>query len=648
MFRRALSAIILLAAATAFLLEPSLAATYTVTNCNDSGAGSLRQAITDANAAAGSHTIAFNIPNTDPGYQTAGGASWWRITLISNLPWLSKTIKLDGSTQTANQGDTNPYGPEIELYAGNALCTNGLELNAAACEVISLCIGGFSSNGICLYQEIASGSKITGCYLGTNATGESAHANHENGIYLYEGTDDVVIGGSAEAERNLISGNTKNGIYLFGDIRGYVQHNLRTRISGNYIGTNRTGAAALPNGHNGINIGTCTLFTTVGGPAAGERNVISGNSRNGILNGEDNAGKTHVINNLIGLTASGLGSLGNGRTGLSTQNGGLTIEANIISGNALAGVLLMSAEGSQVSNNYIGTDLSGTAAVPNANAGIILYGSANNTVGQDNIIAFNGPYPAYGIIISGETAVNNRITRNSLFQNADLGICLIYGGNRSLPYPVITSAVFAAGNAALNVTGTATPAARVELFRTEATPDATGRGEGKTYLGYAEASAAGAWSAALAGVAGGGKICATAIDLDGNTSEFSVNYAVPTTTTSTSTTTTTSTTSTTTIPIPSGRDFSPLQMMARAPVVGGYAVVDLTFSSRISGPVDCVVHDISASPPRILGSFKVSIAAGNNILSLPTNKEWAGKVVRITFVHGGISYSVKGLIPIAP
>jgi hypothetical protein len=43
-------------------------ATFTVTNTNDSGAGSLRQAVLDANAAAGADTIVFDASfNGEPG-----------------------------------------------------------------------------------------------------------------------------------------------------------------------------------------------------------------------------------------------------------------------------------------------------------------------------------------------------------------------------------------------------------------------------------------------------------------------------------------------------------------------------------------------------------------------------------------------------
>ena len=91
--------------------QPASAATYTVTFTADNiTPGSLRWAITQANAAAGTHTIAFNIPTTDPGYYTENATShWWRIQLASTLPRITRAgVTIDGTTQTSNQGDTNP------------------------------------------------------------------------------------------------------------------------------------------------------------------------------------------------------------------------------------------------------------------------------------------------------------------------------------------------------------------------------------------------------------------------------------------------------------------------------------------------------------------------------------------------------------
>jgi hypothetical protein len=85
---------------------------YTVTATRDSLAGSLRQAIEDANARAGPDTIIFNIPTSDPGY----AAGVFTIRPGAPLPDLTDggTV-LDGTSQSANQGNTDPFGPEIEL-----------------------------------------------------------------------------------------------------------------------------------------------------------------------------------------------------------------------------------------------------------------------------------------------------------------------------------------------------------------------------------------------------------------------------------------------------------------------------------------------------------------------------------------------------
>ena len=77
-------------------------------------------------------------------------------------------------------------------------------------------------------------------------------------------------------------------------------------------------------------------------------------------------------------------------------------------------------------------------------------------------------------------------------------------------------------------------------------------------------------------------------------------------------------------------------------------MINLGFSSKISGLVDCLIEDISASPPRPLRQMKVTVAEGSNLLSLATERGWAGLPVRITFVSGGTTYTIKGVIPATP
>ena len=110
-------------------LEDRRLLTILVTNTNDDGPGSLRQAIVDANTATVAEQIAFQIPASDPGFVDVDNGSGlfgsdadadvFRIALASNLPALNNSlgqpIRLDATTQTASTGDTNPHGPEIEL-----------------------------------------------------------------------------------------------------------------------------------------------------------------------------------------------------------------------------------------------------------------------------------------------------------------------------------------------------------------------------------------------------------------------------------------------------------------------------------------------------------------------------------------------------
>src|SRR5215213_4521595 len=163
----AMSAMIFLAAASAE------AATYTVTNTNDSGPGSLRQAIIDANVAAGFDTIAFNLPGT--GIHT--------ISPLTELPHISGITSVDGTTQPGYNGT-----PVIELNGGLiSEHSTGLALNGAS-SIKSLIINRFS-NGILL--QLGNLNKVTGCYIGVNAFGTAARGN-KRGIYLYKSSNNTI------------------------------------------------------------------------------------------------------------------------------------------------------------------------------------------------------------------------------------------------------------------------------------------------------------------------------------------------------------------------------------------------------------------------------------------------------------------------
>lgn len=240
---------------------PASAATLAVVNTNDSGPGSLRQAILDANAnPATPDAVVFQIPASDPGFD----GSTFAIRPLSPLPAVRRATTIDGSTQTAFTGDTNPHGPEIFLEGSLQPTDGGLQL-ADDNVVTELVVSGFLGHGIDMNWRIdpdfrPSNNRVAGNYIGTDPTGTVAVPNETgDGIFIQgigspfgQGTGNVI-------EDNLISGNLRTGIGLCDADR--------TEIRGNRIGVDRNGAP-LGNGEHGI------VLTCAGAP----RNVIEGNT----------------------------------------------------------------------------------------------------------------------------------------------------------------------------------------------------------------------------------------------------------------------------------------------------------------------------------------------------------------------------------
>lgn len=318
--------------------------TCTVTNTNDSGAGSLRQCITTANSTPGT-TIAFNIPG--PANQSSGADSWWRITPITALPAISgaNTI-IDATTQTTNQGNTNSLGPEIELN-GATVGAGGWDGFGVISPATGVVIKGFIINrwsgaGISFWTGTGT---ATGNYIGTNYAGTAALANTAYGIYL--NTNGNMIGGTTAGDRNVISGNGGPGLYI-------VSNN--NNVQGNYIGVNASASAALANASHGINILSAATGGTIGGTTAGAGNVISGNTGDGI--NQSASGANTVQGNYIGTNAVST-SLPNGGDGIDTSAGIINL------GNA-----------SESQSNVIG---------PNTGAGLNLTGGTINLAGTINV-----------------------------------------------------------------------------------------------------------------------------------------------------------------------------------------------------------------------------------------------------------------------
>jgi hypothetical protein len=412
-------------------------------------------------------------------------------------------------------------GVEIDGAPGNTI--GGTETGGR--NVIS----GNAGNGVWIHGAGATGNLIAGNFIGTNPAGTAPLGNMANGVEIDSSGNSV--GGTTSAARNVISGNSGDGINITPGVSG-------TLVQGNYIGTNAAGTAALGNagGVAGVEMNGAS-GNTIGGTTPGTRNVISGNARNGIIIRGAGATANIVEGNYIGTNAAGKAVLGNGGDGVfindmsSNTIGGTTTGArNIIAGNAGNGIHITGAGGTNnvVEGNSIGTNAAGTAALGNSANGVLIEGGAsNNTIGgtakgAGNTIANNG---AAGVNVALGTG--NGIHQNAIFANTGTGIVLGSGANNNLPAPVLTSA----GNSgtATTIQGTLTSAPNTTFvieFFANVTQDPSGFGQGQRFIASITVMTDGTGAASFTlvlspGVASGRFITATATDPSQDTSQFS-------------------------------------------------------------------------------------------------------------------------------
>lgn len=446
--------------ATVFPFQSSMAKSYIVTNTQDSGDGSLRQAILNLNAecAVGGNTIIFNIPAQEPvasndnssGKVVYSGGSFFRIVPLTPLPKLTCAgTVVDGTTQTVFGGDTN-FGtsgtgnfvgvdqlplskigkPEIEIKAGYVAPVTksyGLEVSASNVTIKGLAVLGFgkpneSANiGILCCTNLS----VTQNFIGSSAK------------------DFQDPGGDSRSQAN--------GIYL--------ENTKASSITENLIGFH----------------GMMGVFIRVGETT---NIVIQGN-------------EIRENNREQGLKGPGIG------ISESSDVDGLAIKNNLIIGHDVA-------SGASASNEYadFGIELTSPATgkvsienntLASNSTGAVLAGGS--TVGFIKNLVFNNK--GKGLMVTGRL---NTISKNSFYSNdnspsnttslaidldPDLsGVTLNdsgdmdSGGNDRLNFPILQTARISGGN--LNISGFVRSLNTIELFISD--PDPSGFGEGKTYL----------------------------------------------------------------------------------------------------------------------------------------------------------------------
>ena len=309
-------------------------------------------------------------------------------------------------------GTTTLIGTNVLIFV-EASANNTIGGTIAAARNV---ISGAANGGIILDGNTENGSNnvVQGNYIGTDITGTVGLGN---GFGIDVASPDATIGGAAAGAGNVISGSTSlAGIFIAsngGSAAGTV-------IEGNFIGTNAAGTAALPNAREGIN--DQTGDTTIGGTAAGAGNVISGNNGPGIATSGGNSAPDLIQGNFIGTNVTGSAAIANQGDGIllgvTAVIGGTKPGAgNVISGN-LGNGISDAATGVLIQGNLIGTNATASDIVPNEYNGIYLTGSSNTvggtTAGARNIISGNG---ANGVLIFGGGNTGNVVQGNSIGTN---------------------------------------------------------------------------------------------------------------------------------------------------------------------------------------------------------------------------------------
>ncbi len=333
LFTVGLGRFVALALLTVLFCAQASGATFTVINTNDSGGGSLRQAILDANAAIGADTIGFSI-----------GSGPKTIRLLSALPPITDAVSIDGTTQPGSAGN-----PIIELDGTSAgTFASGLTIRSAGVTVRGFVINRFSTG---IRIENPGGDVIRGNYIGSDMPGSTALPN-SIGVNVLSGGN--TIGGTILGDGNLVSGNTLYGVFIS------TPGTATNLIQGNFIGPASTGTTALG---NGAGISVSAPNTTIGGTTPGARNVISGNFGSGIF--ASIVGTLTIQGNFIGLNAPGNAALGNGGNGVYVDQG-----TNIAVGGTAPGAGNMIAFNQQSGVATVGSRTSVQSNLIYANAGL--------------------------------------------------------------------------------------------------------------------------------------------------------------------------------------------------------------------------------------------------------------------------------------
>jgi hypothetical protein len=262
---------------------------FSVENTNDSGKGSLRQAILDANKKSGADAIRFAIP----------GQGVHTIAPLTALPDITDPVVIDGFTQSGAHPNTRPAGSNavirIELSGQNLSGTEaGLRVRSSGSTIRGLAINRFGGAQI----ELRSARNVVaGNYIGPRPAGGAGYRKASAGIGVDVWDRGNRVGGTAPAERNLISANGSDGVRLSS---AFADGNL---VQGNLIGTDASGTEDLGNMGSGVALDGADQSVIGGIRPDTAANKIAFNHGDGVTvsSGEGNAIRGNAIYANAGL-----------------------------------------------------------------------------------------------------------------------------------------------------------------------------------------------------------------------------------------------------------------------------------------------------------------------------------------------------------
>jgi parallel beta-helix repeat protein len=501
------------------LVSPALGATFTVINTNNEGAGSLRQAITEANAAPGS-TIAFNIPGIGP----------FTIAPTSALPAVGVGTTIDGCTQPGASCSSLPLTLEIQLAGQGFSVSRDVTIKGLSFTGPGTAI---STQRLAFEGQFVTSPNLTVVdnYLGLAPDGSAA--GKTSPFFLENGNRSNAFPGLKILD-NVIGSNTNLAISAVSNSFGAPKAMTALRIEGNIIGLDPTGTQPRPNG-GGILLDETSNSRIVG-------NTIVGNKGAGIIHAGRSQATPHSDPAIDpGLLIEGNRIEGNEKEGIALgpdNNGTLPGAKDPYSGPIR--VFGNTIRGNGTSASFPGIAV--TAAAETLRPNVQIGGLAP---GQGNLISGN---TGAGVSIgadNADTSIAVTVHGNSIFENGGPRIDLASDGatenapagtvrsgpNLLVNHPLIT----AASEGSLDVSGAYEGAAEttvtLDFYASETA------GGPQTWAGAAEVTTDAAGIAPFelvlaAGVAAGSFVDATATDSEGNTSEFSdavvVSAAPPT------------------------------------------------------------------------------------------------------------------------